>query len=154
MPVERGIAMVLGMGEVPAPGLTDPAERYAAWARLAAEALQGYDALYVHIKGPDIPAHDGLFEEKRQVIEAIDASFFAQVLPALDPQGVVVAVTADHATSCLRKAHTAHPVPLLVQGPGVTPDGSAAFGERAAAEGMIGTIRGVEILPRLVDLLS
>jgi 2,3-bisphosphoglycerate-independent phosphoglycerate mutase len=154
MPVERGIAMVLGMGEVSAPSPSDPAERYAAWARLAAEALQGYDALYVHIKGPDIPAHDGLFEEKRDVIEAIDASFFAEVLPALDPQKVVVAVTADHATSCLRKAHTAHAVPLLVQGPGIAPDGTPAFGERAAADGTIGTIRGVDILPRLVALLS
>jgi 2,3-bisphosphoglycerate-independent phosphoglycerate mutase len=157
MPVERGIAMVLGMGEVPAPGekeQQDPGERYAAWARLAGEALQGYDALYIHIKGPDIPAHDGLFEEKREIIEAIDASFFAEVLPAIDPGQVVVAVTADHATSCLRKAHTAHPVPLLVQGPGIPADGTPTFGERAAAQGSIGTIRGVDILPRLVALLG
>ncbi|HEV3474985.1 MAG TPA: 2,3-bisphosphoglycerate-independent phosphoglycerate mutase [Actinomycetota bacterium] len=154
MPVERGIAMILGMGEVPAPTPSDPAERYAAWARLAAEALYGYDALYIHIKGPDIPAHDGLYEAKRDIIEAIDASFFAEVLPALDPNQVVTAVTADHATSCLRKAHTAHPVPLAVQGPGVTGDGTASFGERAAAEGAIGTIRGVDILPRLVALLQ
>ncbi|HEX2024964.1 MAG TPA: phosphoglycerate mutase, partial [Actinomycetota bacterium] len=39
MPVERGIAMVLGMGEVLAPATPDPAERYASWAALAADAL-------------------------------------------------------------------------------------------------------------------
>ena len=153
MPVERGIAMALGMGEVPAPSPPDPEERYAAWAALAAEALDGYDALYVHIKGPDVPAHDGRVEDKRDVIEVIDRAFFGQVLPAIDPGGVLLAVTADHATSCLRKAHTADPVPLIVCGPGVQADGVAAFGERAAADGSIGTIRGIDILPRLVGLL-
>lgn len=153
MPVERGIAMALGMGEVPAPLPPDPEERYAAWADLAAEALESYEALYVHIKGPDIPAHDGRAEDKRDVIEVIDRAFFGQVLPAIDPGGVVLAVTADHATSCLRKAHTADPVPLVVSGPGVQADGVTAFGERAAADGAIGTIRGVDILPRLVSLL-
>ena len=55
-------------------------EQYADWARLAAEALDGYDALYVHIKGPDVPAHDGRAEDKRDVIAAIDAGFFSEVL--------------------------------------------------------------------------
>jgi 2,3-bisphosphoglycerate-independent phosphoglycerate mutase len=153
MPVERGIAQVLGMGEVPAPSIADPAERYAIWAALAAEALGGYDAVYVHIKGPDVPAHDGRAEDKRRIIEIIDRSFFGEVLPAIDPGGVVLAVTADHATSCLRKAHTADPVPLVVCGPGVAADGTSSFGERAAGEGAIGIIRGVDILPRLVALL-
>ena len=153
MPVERGIAMALGMGEVPAPSPPDPEERYAAWAAVAAEALDGYDALYVHIKGPDIPAHDGRAEDKRDVIEVIDRAFFGQVLPAIDPGEVILAVTADHATSCLRKAHTADPVPLLVCGPGVQADAVTAFGERSAADGSIGTIRGVDILPSLVSLL-
>jgi 2,3-bisphosphoglycerate-independent phosphoglycerate mutase len=154
MPVERGIAMVLGMGEVGAPSQEDPAARYASWAALAAEAIGGYDALYVHIKGPDVPAHDGRAADKRAIIETIDASFFAQLLPAIDPGRTVLAVTADHATSCLRKAHTADPVPLLVAGPGVTADGTTSFGEREAANGSIGTIRGVQIVPRVVGLLD
>jgi 2,3-bisphosphoglycerate-independent phosphoglycerate mutase len=153
MPVERGIAMLLGMGEVDAPRTPDPAERYAAWAQLAAEALGGYDALYVHIKGPDIPAHDGRAEDKRDICTIIDRSFFGEVLSRTDPDRVLVAVTADHATSCVRKAHTADPVPLVVAGTGATADGVTAFGEGAAADGSIGHIRGVEILPRLTSLL-
>ncbi|HJV03904.1 MAG TPA: 2,3-bisphosphoglycerate-independent phosphoglycerate mutase [Actinomycetota bacterium] len=153
MPVERGIAMVLGMGEVEASGEPDPEVRYAAWAALASEALEGYDAIYVHIKGPDVPAHDGRAEDKRDICAIIDRAFFGEVLPAIDPGRTVVAVTADHATSCLRKAHTADPVPLVVAGPGVGADGTTSFGERAAADGSIGTIRGVEIVPRLVALL-
>jgi 2,3-bisphosphoglycerate-independent phosphoglycerate mutase len=41
-----------------------------------------------------------------------------------------------------------------VAGPGVRPDGSSLFGERAARNGSIGTIRGVDIVPRLVALLD
>jgi 2,3-bisphosphoglycerate-independent phosphoglycerate mutase len=64
-----------------------------------------------------------------------------------------VAVTADHSTSCVRRAHTAEPVPLVVSGGGVRPDGSGSFGERACADGSLGSLRGVEILPRLTDLM-
>jgi 2,3-bisphosphoglycerate-independent phosphoglycerate mutase len=158
MPVERGISIALGMEPVDAPRLDakgwGPAaeERYATWAALAAEALSDFDALYVHIKGPDVPAHDGRAEDKRDVIEAIDRAFFGEVLPRIDPDRTIVAVTADHSTSCVRKAHTADPVPLLVSGGPVRPDGSTAFGERAATTGSIGELLGPQILPRIADL--
>jgi 2,3-bisphosphoglycerate-independent phosphoglycerate mutase len=153
MPVERGIALVLGMASVDAPTGMPPAEQYAAWAELAAEALGGYDAIYIHIKGPDVPAHDGLPEDKRRVIEDIDAAFFGQLLPRLDERRVLLAVTADHATSCLKKAHTADAVPLLVTGPGVVPDPVQAFGERSAREGRLGLLAGTDVVPNLVGLL-
>jgi len=158
MPVERGIAMILGMVPVDAPRLgvdalvTTAEEQYARWAHLAADALEGFDALYVHIKGPDVPAHDGRAEDKRDVIAAIDLAFFGEILPSIDPRDTIVAVTADHSTSCLRRAHTADPVPLLVSGGPVRPDGSTGFGERACAAGSLGQLRGVEIVPRLAQL--
>ncbi|TMK93917.1 MAG: 2,3-bisphosphoglycerate-independent phosphoglycerate mutase [Actinobacteria bacterium] len=158
MPVERGIALALGMEPVDAPR-SDPAgfgpaagDAYAAWAELGAEALDGFQALYVHIKGPDVPAHDGRFEDKRAVITTIDRAFFGELLPRIDTARVIVAVTADHATSCIRRAHTADPVPLLISGGPIDPDGSSSFGERACAEGSLGLLRGVQILPRLVEL--
>jgi 2,3-bisphosphoglycerate-independent phosphoglycerate mutase len=152
MPVERGIAMLLGMDPVDAPRLSTEAD-YARWAALASEALDGFDALYVHIKGPDVPAHDGRAEEKRDVIEVIDRAFFGEVLPMIDRSRTIVAVTADHSTSCLRKAHTAEPVPLLVSGGPVQPDGTTSFGERACAAGSLGQLRGVDIVPRLAALM-
>jgi 2,3-bisphosphoglycerate-independent phosphoglycerate mutase len=152
MPVERGIAILLGMEPVNAPRLASEAD-YAAWAQLATDALDGFDALYVHIKGPDVPAHDGRAQDKRDVIEVIDRAFFAEVLTRIDPARTLVAVTADHATSCVRKAHTAEPVPLVVAGGTVQPDGTETFGEHACATGALGSIRGVEIVPRLAQLL-
>jgi 2,3-bisphosphoglycerate-independent phosphoglycerate mutase len=153
MPVERGIAQVLGMAPVEAPAGLARRDQYAAWAALAAEALGGYDALYVHIKGPDVPAHDGRAQDKLQVIEDIDAAFFGEVLPVIRRDRTLLAVTADHSTSCVRKAHTADPVPLLVAGPGVGSDGCETFGERAARDGALGTLRGTQIVPQLVDLM-
>ena len=152
MPVERGIARILGMEGVDVPRLASEAD-YATWAARAVDALGEFEALYVHLKGPDVPAHDGRHDEKRAVIETIDRCFFGELLPRIDLRATVVAVTADHATSCVRKAHTADPVPLLVSGAGVPPDGAASFGERAAAEGALGALRGVDILPRLAELL-
>jgi len=152
MPVELGIAMLLGMDPVDAPRLSTEAD-YARWAALASEALDGFDALYVHIKGPDVPAHDGRAEEKRDVIEVIDRVFFGEVLPMIDRSRTIVSVTADHSTSCLRKAHTAEPVPLLVSGGPVQPDGTISFGERACAAGSLGQLRGVDIVPRLAALM-
>jgi 2,3-bisphosphoglycerate-independent phosphoglycerate mutase len=152
MPVERGIAVLLGMAPVDAPRLVAE-DDYGRWAELAAEAIDGFGALYVHIKGPDVPAHDGRAEDKRDVIALIDRAFFGEVLERIDMRRTVVAVTADHSTSCVRKAHTADPVPFVVAGAGVRPDGTDAFGERACAEGALGRLRGVEILPRLADTL-
>jgi 2,3-bisphosphoglycerate-independent phosphoglycerate mutase len=153
MPVERGIALLLGMEGVDAPRLTGEDEPFARWAALAAEALEGFDALYVHIKGPDVPAHDGRAEDKRDVISAIDKAFFGEVIPLVDGARTVLAVTADHSTSCVKKAHTDDPVPLVVAGPGVSADATAAFGEHAARGGTLGSLRGVDIVPRLVELL-
>jgi len=152
MPVELGIARLTGMGVVDAPIASDPDEQYQAWARLALDAIEGYDGLYIHIKGPDVPAHDGDHDAKIASIEAIDRSFFAPLLDTLDLRRSLVAVTADHSTSCARKAHTDDPVPLLVAGGGVSPDAVERFSESASRRGALGHLRGPEIMPHLVSL--
>ncbi len=159
MPVERGIALALGMEAVDAPRLDaagfgpDAEEAYAAWADLAVQAIGEFQALYVHIKGPDVPAHDGRAEDKRSVITSIDRAFFVPLLAGLDIARNVVAVTADHATSSIRRAHTADPVPLLVAGGPIGPDGSPSFGETVCSQGSLGLLRGTQILPRIADLV-
>jgi 2,3-bisphosphoglycerate-independent phosphoglycerate mutase len=159
MPVERGIALALGMEPVGAPRLDAAGfgpgaeDAYVAWAALALEAIGEFQALYIHIKGPDVPAHDGRAEDKRAVIQAIDRAFFGPLLEGLDLRRVVLGVTADHATSCVRKAHTADPVPLLVSGAAVDPDGSPAFGESVCRQGSLGLLLGTQILPRIAALV-
>lgn len=150
MPVELGIARLMGMGVVDAPTGMPEVEQYEAWADLALEAIEGFDGLYIHIKGPDVPAHDGDHEAKMASIEAIDAIFFGRLLDGLDLRRSLVAVTADHSTSCVRRAHTDGPVPLLVCGGGVSADSVQTFGETAVRRGALGHLKGPEIVPGLV----
>jgi 2,3-bisphosphoglycerate-independent phosphoglycerate mutase len=152
MPVELGIARLTGMGIVEAPTGIPAPEQYEAWAKLALEAIEGYDGLYIHIKGPDVPAHDGDHDGKIKSIEEIDSIFFAALLSDLDLRKAIVAVTADHSTSCARKAHTDGPVPLLISGGNVSPDGVQTYGETVSRDGAMGHLMGPEIMPNLVKL--
>ncbi|MDD2679786.1 MAG: alkaline phosphatase family protein [Candidatus Omnitrophica bacterium] len=153
MPVEKGIALLTKIDIIDVPQSSGHLDvDYPIWAKIALDSIQKYDGIYVHIKGPDEPAHDGDFQKKKESIEAIDKYFFTHLLSGLDLANTIVAVTADHSTVCAVKAHTADPVPLLICGGNIKPDGSMSFSEKAAKLGSIGELKGCEILPLLVKL--
>ena len=72
-------------------------------------------------------------------------------MPSKHPR---IAVTADHSTPCDIKAHSADPVPLLISSGGLEPEGALQFGEAEAARGLLGKLRGPELVPRLVDIAN
>ena len=154
MPVERGIARVLGLDDrYVGPMGADRDAGYRDRARLTAELLERFPFVYVHLKGPDEPGHDGNARLKQEIVEAIDRSFFGPFLESVDLTKVRVAVTADHATPSILKGHADDPVPLVLVGAGVPSDPMPAgttFGEPAAAAGTIGTIAGRDVLPLLL----
>lgn len=153
MPVERGIAELTGMQVIPVPPSGDDKERvYREWAETAVREYKNFDGLYMHLKGPDEPGHDGLAEAKRDVIALIDRAFFGPLLAAVPLEDVVIAVTADHATPVTLGRHSDDPVPLVVAGAGVQPDGTRAFNEKACASGALGTLLGTQLMPLLVGL--
>lgn len=153
MPVERGIALLTGMEIIAVPASTGHLDvDYSVWVKVALEAINKYDGIYVHIKGPDEPSHDGDFQKKKEVIEAIDKFFFAYLLPQVELEDTLICVTADHSTLCVMKAHSADPVPLLIAGGNIKPDGSLSFSEKAAKLGSLGEVLGRQILPLLVKL--
>lgn len=152
MPVEKGIALLTGMEIIPVPASTGHLDvDYSIWAKVALDSIQKYDGIYVHIKGPDEPAHDGDFNKKKEIIEAIDKFFFSGLLSKLNINDTVVAVTADHSTACSLRSHTSDPVPLVIAGGNIKPDGSLSFSEKAASFGSIGEIKGQDIMPLLVN---
>lgn len=153
MPVEKGIALLTGIDIIDVPQSSEHLDvDYPVWAKIALDSIQRYDGIYVHIKGPDEPAHDGDFQKKKESIEAIDKYFFSSLLSKLDLSNTIVAITADHSTVCAVKAHTSDPVPLLVCGGNIKPDGSMSFSEKAAKLGSIGELLGREIMPLLIKL--
>jgi len=153
MPVERGIAVVLGLEDrYVGPMGPDRDAGYRERAQVTREVLSRCPFVYVHLKGPDEPGHDGNAQLKREVVEAIDRSFFGPFLEGLDTAHVRVAVTADHATPCILKGHSDDPVPLLLFGAEVAPaskNGGTKFGELTAARGELGHRTGSDVLKLL-----
>jgi 2,3-bisphosphoglycerate-independent phosphoglycerate mutase len=150
MPVELGIAKVLGMDtEIFPPDRS--LQGYSERAKKTVDLAKRYDLVYVHLKGPDEPGHDGDFQGKKKSIEDIDAGFFAN-LTGLDSK--LVAVTADHSTPCAVKGHSDDPVPLLIVSPNVSSDGSLRFTESYARKGKLGTVKhGYEIMTMLKKMM-
>ena len=152
MPVEKGIAKVLDLEDrYVGPMGADRDSGYRERARIARELLAKYPFTYVHLKGPDEPGHDGEAVRKQEVVEAIDRSFFGTFLEGLDLGQVRLAVTADHATPAIVKAHTDDPVPLLMVGAGVGPGRPHAhFGAVDFGAGALGERRGADVVSLLL----
>lgn len=104
---------------------------------------QKYDFFYVHVKGTDTAGEDGNFPAKVAVIEEVDRGI--PTLLVLRPD--VLVVTGDHSTPAVLKAHSWHPVPILLSARWCRPDGVQEFSERGCLQGGLGRLRGKEILP-------
>ena len=64
----------------------------------------------------------------------------------------MVCVTGDHATPAYPDViHSGDPVPLLLDGPGVRADGVTSFGELPCAAGILGHLRGPDLMPVLLN---
>lgn len=156
MPVELGIAKLLGMevAEVEEP-TGNKAHDYSRRLEAVLSLLKRVDAVYVHLKGPDEPGHDGLLSEKAKAIEEIDRFFVEPLLEAINLGETAVIVTADHATPPSAKSHTGDPVPVLLYVPGVEGDRLRRFTERECAKGSLGVLpHGWELLPRVFDIFG
>lgn len=151
MPTEEGIALLTGMKIVPIPPPTKDLEKdYTLRANMTIKHMKNYDGLYIHIKGPDVPGHDGDAVRKKAVIEAIDQYYLTPLINSIDLDKTIVAVTADHSTPCWLKSHSDDPVPLLISGGNIKPDTTSAFSEKACLAGKIGKILGTHLMPLLV----
>src|SRR6266571_1546558 len=154
LPAELGIGRLLGMDVrelEPGTGLDDYRKR----AEFVLDSIGRFGFVYVHLKGPDEPGHDGLFDLKKERIEEIDKGFFSILVKSPRLTGLVVAVSCDHSTPVEDKGHSDDPVPVLVLGGKTKPDGSSRFTEREAVKGGLGTLeKGGMLLERLREVAS
>ncbi len=154
MPVEKGIAIAAGMYPAEALLAGSKEERLTDRLRLTLKLLESYDAVYVHLKGPDEPGHDGDFEGKVREIELIDRHYVQPLLDRVDLDQVAFLVTSDHATPWRLRAHSGDPIPFMVSWRGLAPDGLQGFNEKAAAKGSLGVLsHGWQLLPLTFSLI-
>lgn len=148
----KGIGAFTGMDIIQVPGATGlPNTDIAAKFRAGLEALAGpYSFAFVHVKPTDTYAEDGDFQGKLAFIERIDEA--AGLL--LNAPHLLV-VTADHSTPCALKRHSGDPVPLMMVGEGmVRTDQVTQYGERACAQGAMGRLIGLQLMPEIINLLG
>ncbi len=134
-PMYRGVARLVGMevGEVPAtPGeLPVLLERH----------FHDFDFFFLHFKTPDSRGEDGDFDAKVAAIEEADA-----LVPRIQAVGPdVLVVTGDHSTPATFRAHSWHPVPLLLASAWARPS-TESFGESGCRGGDLGFVRGPDLM--------
>jgi len=150
LPAELGIGRVLGMDvRELAPGTS--LSGYSKRAESVLKATKDYQFVYVHLKGPDEPGHDGLRDEKARRISDIDKGFFS-ILANDGLKERVLCVTCDHSTPWTAKGHSDDPVPVLVRDGGGEGGTSGRFTESDAARGSLGMMnQGSLLMERLVS---
>ena len=137
-PMYRGLARLVGMTVV------EPGKTLADQMEVARAQWDRYDFFFLHYKYTDSTGEDGNFAKKVETIEALDAEI--PRLTALKPD--VLIVTGDHSTPSRMRAHSFHPVPLLLWAPAtVRPDLATAFGERPCLQGGLGQFLAKDIMP-------
>jgi 2,3-bisphosphoglycerate-independent phosphoglycerate mutase len=140
-PMYRGVSKLVGMTTLMVEGETIEAEFSTLERNWGA-----FDLFYLHVKKTDSAGEDGDFDRKVHVIEDVDANI--PRLLALNPD--VVVVTGDHSTPAVLKAHSWHPVPVLLYSRFARAGGSTEFGETACSHGTLGRFPAKELMPLLV----
>ncbi len=153
-PLYRGVAMIVGMRSIHVPEATGTVHTNTiAKGEAALQHLKSNDFIFIHIKGTDSASHDGNYQQKVMVIEKIDA-MVQLLLDNLDLADTLITVTADHADPVHIRDHTADPVPIVIAGDGVLTDEIKTYSEKRCANGGLGRIKGLDLMPILMDLMD
>jgi len=115
-------------------------------------ALQDHDMVFVHVKAPDLCAHDRHPRQKRDFLEKLD-----RAMRPLEGQGAAIALAADHTTDSNTGTHTGDPVPALLCPPMARSSnaaGAVRFGEAACRDGNLARQSSHEFLLRTLRLIG
>lgn len=150
----KGVAVYAGMKIIEVPGSTaglDTDTR--AIGRAALKSIQNNEFVVVNVKGPDVAGHDKNIEGKIAIIEKMD-DMIGDILNGINREETYLALTADHSTPIEVRDHSGDPAPIAITGPTVRVDDVTSFNERAVAKGGLDRIRGLDLMPILLDLLG
>ena len=143
-----GLAQTVGLEPRYVAETSDPPADLRARMELARARLdEGDTFVFSHLKATDMAGHTKDPQVKKRTIEALDAE-----LEDIPTDRAIVCVTGDHATPTYPDViHSGDPVPFIVNGPGVRADGVEIFGELECAGGILGQLRGPDMMPVLLN---
>lgn len=104
------------------------------------------DVVFIHLKGPDEPGHDGLPLKKKEAIEIIDKYFISELIKDIKDDDIVI-VTCDHSTPCEMGIHSCDDVPIMIYGKDFESDNLNKFSERNALNGSLEIDKANLLLP-------
>jgi 2,3-bisphosphoglycerate-independent phosphoglycerate mutase len=144
----RGLGAYVGLEPIAEPETEDPVDDLRRRLARVREQLEGGDTfLFVHQKTIDAAGHTKDPRQRQRAIEQLDEAF-----DELPVERAIVCVTGDHATPASPEViHSGDPVPLVLAGPGVRADDVLEFGELTCARGILGHVRGPDLMPVLLN---
>ena len=147
-PFLRGLGRAVGLEPIQADETDDPVGDLRRRVALVEQRLDGGDTfVFCHQKTTDAAGHTKDPRIKQRTIEELDAA-----VDRLPTDRAIVCVTGDHATPASPDViHSGDPVPFLLAGPGVRADRVETFGELDCAGGILGHLRGPDMMPVLLN---
>lgn len=150
----RGLGQYLRMDVIEVAGATGGQDTdEIAIARAVVDALATHDFVLANIKAPDLGGHDGNCGMKMEAIAKVDRAL-AYILEHVDFARTTLMITADHCTPCSVEDHSGDAVPVAFFGYGVRPDDVERYGERPCGKGIMGHLRGMEIMQVLTNMMG
>ncbi len=140
---------------------SDPESEVRARLAAAGELLaEGFDFVHLHTKHPDPVSHQHDPPRVRDTIEAVDCAMADYWRELARDDDLITVLTTDHTTPSVWRSHprgtfhdlhSGEPAPIAIRGGNVRVDAVSSFGERAAAAGTLGLLRGVDLMPVLLN---
>jgi 2,3-bisphosphoglycerate-independent phosphoglycerate mutase len=104
--------------------------------------FKSYDFHFVHFKAIDSRGEDGDFAAKVKAIENVD-----RLIPRIEQLAPdVLMVTGDHSTPAGYRAHSWHPVPVMIASKWGRGGPQQEFGESACLRGELGTFAAMHLM--------
>lgn len=140
-PMYKGLASLVGMEVLPVEN-----QDLRSQIETLKKVWREFDYFFMHLKKTDSFGEDGNYEGKIKIIEEFDRSL-PEIL-SLTP--AVICITGDHSTPCVMRAHSWHPVPVLIYSPYVLGRTSTRFTERECLKGELGIFPSYKLMPLLL----
>jgi len=151
----KGIGYLAGMDIINVKGATGYIDtNYEGKGNVAVAALNDHDFVLLHIEATDEVSHDKDHQAKINALEKTD-KMIETILSNISPK-ILIVILSDHTTSTEIAEHTANPTPIIMWGPdlGVFQDFAEKCTEKEMSKGMLGRIKGIDIMPIILDLIN
>jgi 2,3-bisphosphoglycerate-independent phosphoglycerate mutase len=131
----NGIGRLIGLRVISVPGATGYYDtNFKGKAEYALESLMTVDFVFVHVEAMDEAGHNGDAQAKVQGVENFDRYVVGTVLERYrNESNVRILVTPDHPTPVVKRTHTRAPVPFVMYGKDVEPNGLSGYNEALAS---------------------